>query len=306
MPKFSIIIPVYGVENYIKKCLDSVFSQTYNDMEVIVVNDGTKDNSMSIVNQYPVKIINQENAGLSAARNTGVNYATGEYLFFLDSDDYIEPDLLLEVSKMLDNNPDLIRFQIREVFENGNPPIEYNEIGFLGLDGVEAFDRISSYHFVENAWSYIIRREYYLANNFSFKVGTIHEDYGLIPLVIIKAKTVNSINYVGYNYLQRSNSIMSTNDYEKTKKKVADFYNHYLFLIDEINKTDLRSDYFKSFLANSLIIKICALEKEDYKEYKKKLKEDKVFDNLLTDSTVRKLKKLVFKISPKLGAKFLK
>ena len=84
MPKFSIIIPVYGVENYIKKCLDSVFSQTYNDMEVIVVNDGTKDNSMAIVNQYPVKIINQENAGLSAARNTGVTYATGEYLFFLD------------------------------------------------------------------------------------------------------------------------------------------------------------------------------------------------------------------------------
>ena len=125
MPKFSIIIPVYGVENYIKKCLDSVFSQTYNDMEVIVVNDGTKDNSMAIVNQYPVKIINQENAGLSAARNTGVTYATGEYLFFLDSDDYIEPNLLLEVSKMLDNNPDLIRFQIREVFENGNPSIEY-------------------------------------------------------------------------------------------------------------------------------------------------------------------------------------
>ena len=306
MPKFSIIIPVYGVENYIKKCLDSVFSQSYNDMEVIVVNDGTKDNSMAIVNQYPVKIINQENAGLSAARNTGVTYATGEYLFFLDSDDYIEPNLLLEVSKMLDNNPDLIRFQIREVFENGNPSIEYNEIGFLGLDGVEAFDRISAYHFVENAWSYIIRREYYLANNFSFKVGTIHEDYGLIPLVIIKAKTVNSVNYIGYNYLQRGNSIMSTNDYEKTKKKVADFYNHYLFLIDEINKTDLRSDYFKSFLANSLIIKICDLEKEDYKEYKKKLKEDKVFDNLLTDSTVRKIKKLVFKISPKLGAKFLK
>lgn len=305
MPTFSIIIPVYGVENYIKRCLDSVFAQTYGNVEVIVVNDGTKDNSMEIVKNYQVKIINQENAGLSAARNTGVKYATGDYIFFLDSDDYIEPDLLLEVSKMLDNNPDLIRFQIREVFEDNTPPIDYNEIGFLGIEGVEAFDRISRYHFVENAWSYIIRREYYLNNNFEFKVGTMHEDFGLMPLVIIKSRSVNSLNYIGYNYLQRQGSIMNNNDYEKTKKKVADFYNHYLFLLSEINKTNLRSDTFKSFIANSLIIKVCELEKEDYKAYKKKLKEDKVFDNLLTDSTVRKIKKIVFKINPKLGVKLL-
>ncbi len=306
MPKFSIIIPVYGVEKYIGKCLDSVFNQSLNDYEVIVVNDGTKDNSMEIVKNYPVKIINQENAGLSAARNTGVSQATGEYIFFLDSDDYIEKDLLLEVSKMLDNNPDLIRFQIREVFEDNTPSIDFNEIGFLGIEGQEAFDRITQYHFVENAWSYIIKREYYLANNFSFKVGTIHEDFGLIPLVIIKAKIVNSLNYIGYNYLQRQGSIMSGKDYEKTKKKVNDFYNHYKYLLEEINKTNLRSDTFKSFIANSLIIKICELEKEDYKEYKKKLKEDKVFDNLLADSTVRKIKKIIFKIDPKLGTKFLK
>ncbi len=305
MPTFSIIIPVYGVENYIKRCLDSVFAQTYGKVEVIVVNDGTKDNSMEIVKNYQVKIINQENAGLSAARNTGVKYATGDYIFFLDSDDYIEPDLLLEVSKMLDNNPDLIRFQIREVFEDNTPPIDYNEIGFLGIEGVEAFDRISRYHFVENAWSYIIRREYYLNNNFEFKVGTMHEDFGLMPLVIIKSRSVNSLNYIGYNYLQRQGSIMNNNDYEKTKKKVADFYNHYLFLLSEIDKTNLRSDTFKSFIANSLIIKVCELEKEDYKAYKKKLKEDKVFDNLLTDSTVRKIKKIVFKINPKLGVKLL-
>jgi len=305
MHTFSIIIPVYGVEKYIKKCLDSVFAQSYENFEIIVVNDGTKDNSMEIVNKYPVKIINQENAGLSAARNTGAKYATGEYIFFLDSDDYIEPDLLLEVSKMLDNNPDLIRFQVREVFEDNTPSVDYNEIGFLGIEGVEAFDRISRYHYVENAWSYIIRREYYLANNFEFKVGAMHEDFGLMPLVIIKSRSVNSLNYIGYNYLQRQGSIMNNNDYEKTKKKVADFYNHYLFLLSEINKTNLRSDTFKSFIANSLIIKVCELEKDDYKAYVKKLKEDKVFDNLLTDSTVRKVKKIIFKLNPKLGVKLL-
>ena len=115
MPKFSIIIPVYNVEKYIGKCLESVMNQTYKDYEVIVVNDGTKDNSMDIVKNYPVKIIEQENQGLSVARNTGVKKAKGEYIIFLDSDDYIEKDLLKNINKSLDNNPDLVRFQIQEV-----------------------------------------------------------------------------------------------------------------------------------------------------------------------------------------------
>ncbi len=304
--KYSIVIPVYNVEKYIDKCLKSILNQTYKDYEVIIVNDGTKDNSMDIVNKYNVEIINQKNKGLSEARNEGVKKAKGDYILFLDSDDYIEKDLLLEVSKMLDNNPELIRFQLREVYDDNSPSVDYPEIGFLGIGGEEALDRITMYHCVETACLYVIKREYYLRENFFFRPNAYHEDFGLIPLVIIKAKSVNSLSYVGYNYRQRQNSIMSTNDYEKVKKKVNDFYNHYNFLIQEIDKTNLRSDTFKSFIANSLIIKICELEKADYKAYKKKLIEDKVFDNLLTDSTVRKIKKIIFRISPKLGAKFLK
>ena len=133
----------------------------------------------------------------------------------------------------------------------------------------------------------------------------VHEDYGLIPLVIMKANTVNSIDYVGYDYLQRSGSIMNNPDYEKTKRKVENFYDHYLYLIKEIDKTNLDSKTFKSFISNSLIIKICELKGQDYKEYKKKLKNNKVFDNLLTNTTTRKIKKALFKISPKLTIKFI-
>lgn len=175
MPKFSIIIPVYNVEKYLKKCLDSVFNQTYKDYEVIVVNDGTKDNSMDIVKDYDVKVINQKNQGLSAARNAGVKKATGEYLIFLDSDDYWEKDLLKELSKSLKNNPDLIRFQINEVYEDGKT-ISYPEESFTNLSGPDAFKKIVKYHFVENAWSYAINKKYYLQNKFEFKPGTIHED----------------------------------------------------------------------------------------------------------------------------------
>ena len=305
MPKFSIIIPVYNVEKYIKKCLDSVFNQSFKDYEVIVVNDGTKDNSMDIVKKYDVKTINQDNQGLSVARNTGVSKAKGEYLLFLDSDDYIEKDLLKEINKSLKNNPDLVRFQIREVYEDSSDVKDYPEQEFNNLNGVEAFNIISKYHFVENASTYVYKRDYFLKEQFSFKKGTFHEDYGLIPLVIMKASTVNSINYIGYNYLQRENSIMSSRNYEKIKKKVDDFYNHYKYLIEEIDKTDLDSKVFKSFIANSLILKICELDKKDYKTYKKKLIEDKVFDNLLIDTFARKIKKGLFRMSPKFGKKII-
>ena len=306
MPKFSIIIPVYNVEKYIGKCLDSVKNQTFKDYEVIVVNDGTKDNSMGIVKDYDVKVINQKNQGLSVARNEGVKHAKGEYLIFLDSDDYIEKELLEELNKSLVNNPDLVRFQIQEVFEDNKEIVKYPEESFIGKSGVEAFSIICKYHFVENAWAYAVKTEFYKKNKFNFKPGTIHEDYGLIPLVIMKAKTVNSIDYIGYNYLQRQGSIMSAKDYGKTKKKVNDFYNHYNYLIEEIDKTKLDSKVFKSFIANSLIIKICELEGKDYKEYKKLLKDNGVFDNVLSDTFKRKLKKTILMISPKLVNKRLK
>ncbi len=297
--KFSIIVPVYNTEKYLKRCLDSIKIQTYKNYEVIIVNDGSTDNSSDIISEYPYKVINQENQGLSMARNNGVKVARGEYLIFLDSDDYIEKDLLKEIEKSLSNNPDLVRYQVKEVFDNESD-IKYEEIPFTNKNGVEAFELITKYHFVENAWAYAIKKDYYLKEGFSFKRGTYHEDFGLIPLVIIKAKIVNSISYIGYCYYQRSGSIMNSSDYDKTKKKVLDFYNHYSFLIKEILETSLDKKYFLSFISNSLLLKITELNSKDYKEFLKILRKDKVFDNLLDDSLIRKIKKIIVKISPRL------
>ena len=304
MPKFSIIIPVYNVEKYLKKCLESIKNQSYKDYEVIIVNDGSTDKSKDILDEYDYKVINQKNQGLSVARNNGVKKAKGEYLIFVDSDDYIEKDLLKELNKSLTDNPDLVRFQIREVYGD-NTKKDYNEEPFTNKNGVEAFSILCKYHFVENAWAYLYRKDFYLKNKFSFKKGAIHEDFGLVPLVIMKAKIVNSISYIGYNYLQRENSIMSEKNYEKTKKKVSDMFEHYDYLIKEINKTELDSKLYKSFISNSLILKVCELKNDEYKKSKKKLKEKKVYDNLLTDTIIRKIKKYILKISPKLAKKFL-
>ena len=306
MPKFSIIIPVYNVEKYLKKCLESIKNQSYKDYEVIIVNDGSTDKSKDILDEYDYKVINQKNQGLSVARNNGVKKATGEYLIFVDSDDYIEKDLLKEINKSLTNNPDIVRYQVKEVYEDDDKVIKYEEESFKGLSGDEAFKIICRFHFVENAWSYAYKTSFYKDNNFSFKEGSIHEDFGLIPLVIMKSKVVNSISYVGYNYLQRKNSIMSSNNYEKTIKKVSDFYNHYKYLISEIDKTNLDSSIYKSFCANSLLLKICDLKGNNYLEYKRRIKKEKITDNLLSNTLPRKIKKCMFKISPKLTAKLIK
>ena len=304
MPKFSVIVPVYNVEKYIKKCLDSIFNQSFKDFEVIVVNDGTKDKSMNIVKKYNAIIIEQENKGLSEARNTGVKKASGDYLIFVDSDDYIEKDLLKKINESLENNPDIVRYQAKFVTEKET--IDYNEKEFTGLTGSDAFREITKYHFFEPAWLYAIKRSYYIKNKFKFAKNTYHEDFGLIPLVIFKSKKVNSINYCGYNYIQRSGSIITNKSYEKTVKKANDTLIHYNYLTNQVKAFEGDKKYFNSFIANSLILKILDLNKKDYKNYKKELKKQKVFDELLDDSLKRKIKKKLIKISPKFYYKVIK
>ena len=113
MPKFSIIIPVYNVEKYIKRCLDSVFNQTFNDFEVIVVDDGSTDKTNTICNDYcknneNMKVIHTEHVGVSASRNIGINNASGEYILFLDSDDYIDKNSLIYISELIKKQKNLL------------------------------------------------------------------------------------------------------------------------------------------------------------------------------------------------------
>ena len=222
--RYSIIVPAYNTEKYIDKCLKSIFSNTYKNFEVIIVNDGSTDKTEDIINKYIKKYdniiyIKQKNMGLSLARNNGVKKATGDYLLFIDSDDYVEKNLLENINKNIDDL-DVLRYQLNIVFNDKIIPYEEKE--FNVTDGIDAFEKIVKYKFIEMAALYVINRKYYLDNNFMFEKDVYHEDYGLLPLVIATAKKVKSINYLGYNYVQRDGSIMSSNDIEKTKKKMDD------------------------------------------------------------------------------------
>lgn len=294
MPKFSIIVPGYNVENYLDDCLNSILKQSNQDFEVIFVNDGSTDNTLEIANKYKddITIINQENLGLSEARNNGVKKATGKYLLFIDSDDYIDNKLLEKLDSVTKNNPDLVRFGLNEVIDENINTIEAPV--FNNLNGIDAFKEIVKNKYIEPAWLYLCRKDFYLENNFSFMPHVYHEDFGLIPKIIVKADKVTSISFPGYYYVKRKNSIIT--DESKTNKKINDLL--ILGRLMLMEKTESKEYY--SYIANSLISTYKKIkDKSKKKEYYNNLKELKISNYLLKDTFIRKIKYIICKISLK-------
>ncbi len=223
--RFSIIIPVYNVEPYLRQCLDSVLGQTFGDWEAVCVNDGSIDGSQEILEDYAAKdsrfiIVRQPNGGLSAARNTGLREAQGEYVLFLDSDDWLEFDALETVAEAL-TDEDLFCFSGRrfvedtKVFHPADKLMEktyqagmdyYNENALLPRDFAFVCVVLRAY-----------KHAFLSENHLRFKEGIFHEDNLFTPIACFYAKKVKVINACLYNYRVRSHSITSTNDMKHLK-----------------------------------------------------------------------------------------
>jgi len=300
MIKFSIIIPVYNVEQYLEKCLDSVLKQTYKYFEVIIVCDKCSDNSEKIVDSYikkskKFKKIYAEHTGLAEAKNLGIEHVKGDYILFLDGDDYIERGLLEKINKNLTMDLDLIRFQARDILNNEK--IEYLEKSFDTIDGLRAFDEIVTYHYIENSWLYAYRTSFWKKHNFKFMSGCIAEDYGLTPLIIASAETIKSISYIGYNYVQRENSLMNNKDYSKKIKKMDDMLLQASFIKNSLKNIENSNNIIR-FINNSLIYYSTTLSKDDYKKYYKLLKEQRCFDYLISNNLKQKIKNFIIRNNP--------
>ena len=218
MPRFSIIIPVYNVRQYLRDCLDSVLAQTYPDWEAVCVNDGSTDDSLSILTEYAAKdkrirIIDQPNGGLSAARNSGIKAAEGEYLFLLDSDDWIVPDALERLSNHWDGQ-DLLCFSGQKYKEADGtyhqPDVLQPATYSSGMDYYNANALVSrDFPFVCTVLR-LYRREYLLNNNLFFTSGIYHEDNMFTPIACYHAAKVTVIPDNLYIYRIRPKSIMTT------------------------------------------------------------------------------------------------
>lgn len=317
MPKFSFIVPVYNTEKYLNKCIDSLINQTYFDYEIVLINDGSPDNSQLIIDSYTktnTKIISytKDNGGLSDARNYGVSKAMGDYLIFVDSDDYVDSRMLENINFILkrDGDLDLVRFDFAYVdYMAINDEIstltfhkEKGELAFIAL--------VNEKKMLEMACLYAYKRTFWLKNQFSFAKGKYHEDFGLIPLIIIKANLISNINKPLYYYVQTENSITRNQDEKKKIKKIYDNLSHYDYLKVEFDKIKSNNPYLKSifysYLSNALICQIKALNEPELTKYLKELRIRKVYDNLLSDTLLRKVKKTLLKIYPKLFIKVIK
>lgn len=217
MIKLSIIIPMYGVEKYIEKCLMSCINQQGvelgKDYEIICVNDGTKDKSAEIAkciaSQYQnVTVIDQENQGLSAARNNGTALAKGEYIWYVDSDDYVEVDALSHILPMLKNELDILQIQYRLVYEDGRKSKDIHNPAPLGVfSGHEVTEQGG---LEPPAQFSVLRSKYLKEYSFHFVKGIYHEDAEFKPRVTYLANKIAFLDYICYNYLQREGTIMST------------------------------------------------------------------------------------------------
>lgn len=239
MKKVSVIIPVYNVEKYIKKCLDSLVNQTLSDIEIIVVNDGTPDNSQIIIDEYvkkyPDKVISivKENGGQGSARNIGLEKATGEYIGYVDSDDYVELNMYEELyGKAKENDSDIIICGNNIVYENNSkkiPEINYDN----------KFNNFENAFFGKMAvWNKLYKKEILINNNIKFKEKVWYEDFAFTLKTLVNAKTIDFLDKSLYNYLWREGSTMNNNNVKRNLEILDAFddIRNYLISNDLLNK----------------------------------------------------------------------
>lgn len=306
MPIISVIIPVYNVEQYISKCLDSVVNQTMKDIEIIVVNDGTKDNSERVIKEYEknynnIKYVVKENGGLSDARNYGVKYATGKYIAFLDSDDYLDVNLFNNLKECIDKDFDIIKYKMVIVDENENEIERVDGPIFDRKSGTEAFNELCYKDvMMQPAWLYLYRKQFWDKYNFSYPVGKLHEDFARTSLIMLKAQSVCSVDYYGYYYVQSSTSITRGNNQEKIMQRAMDLLEHYDYMINEIKeyKLDKKTDEnIKIYYTNSIILKVGELSKENRKKYIEEIKKRKLYSNIKVKNIKQLIKKILLNIN---------
>ena len=207
MKKLSIVVPVYNVEKYLRKCLDSLVSQTLDDIEIIVVNDGTKDNSQEIIDEYvkkyPEKVYSyiKENGGLSSARNYGIKKCSGEYIGFVDSDDYVDIGLFKEMyEEAKKENADVVGCQVKYIYKNITSYASFNKTLFNKsvIESPKMLIQLKSY-----APNKIYKRK--LWNEFEFP-NQYFEDSAVIYNVLLKANKIAAVynNFYYYNRLNET------------------------------------------------------------------------------------------------------
>jgi len=280
----SVIIPIFNVEKYVEKCVNSLLNNDLkiNEYEIIIVDDGSKDNSLFIVNELAkqhsnIKIISQKNKGLGGARNTGINNSIGEYLLFLDSDDWYLPNTLKNCITIANkHNLEILEFAAQGIAPNGK--IVFNSINTTKeriLTGVAYYNSI---RYLNSACNKLYKRSFLVNNNLLFLEKIYIEDFEFNTRVFYCAKRVMATDFLVAQFLQSENSITRNNDFSKKEKVINDFiqiiqitndlYKNPTVFIDESSKLFFQERL--SFLVTTLFFQL--LKYKTTYSYKNKIK----------------------------------
>jgi len=309
--KFSILIPAYNVENYINKCIESVIKQNYRNFEIIIIDDASTDKTSMFIEdwarKYSAKIFyfkHERNMQISITRNELIERASGDYFIFVDSDDTINSNLLNYMEKLIveDKEPDLVHYGIQHVDEFGNKlNVPVNLVEFHNEIGTKAFSILyRNYNVLESPCIYAYKKSYFKAHNFKYSEYRNHEDFGLTPLIILKAKTISSISKIGYYYHQKSDSIMRHCNTKRIIKNANDLLYHYDFLVDNTKEffIDINIHHdLALFLTNALFYKARTLPRKEQKNFLLELKKRNVSKIYYPFTTKEKIRHFVMKSS---------
>lgn len=250
MAKVSVIVPVYNVERYIEKCLDSLVNQTLDDLEIIVVNDGSPDNSEEIVLKFKekydnVKYIKKENGGVAVARNVGIKAATGEYVSFVDSDDYLDLDMFEKLyDKAKSTNAEVVMSAYYDEDDDGKYKVRGN--GNMHEYGVSLLENPKMV-FVNNAFvfSKIYSKELIERKGIEFKKYRIFEDLLFLYTCLMHANKVEKVDQPFYHYIRRENVSVTG----KMNKKFYDLFPVMQELRDEFKKNGWEFQEYLTYMA---------------------------------------------------------
>lgn len=304
--KISFVVPVYNVEKYMRQCIDSLLAQTYQDIELLLIDDGSTDNSPAICEEYSTKdervfTFHKENGGLSDARNYGLTKANGDFVAFVDSDDYWsdEYQLQLLIDKINDYKGcvDVLQFNIIEYFQSENRRVEWPLFHESLLDKCERTEMIislaSSNKMPMSACSKLIKKEFLLDNNIIFKKGLISEDVPWFLELLLRAKYFVFVN--NYVYVYRKN-VLSSISSGFSDKKYNDLFSILSIETSKIENNDEWTSEQKkallSFMAYEFAILLGLSYYYDKSIRKIKWRELKKFSYLLKYNCNPKVKKV--------------
>lgn len=243
----SIIIPAYNVERYIERCIESIVSQNTspNEYELIVINDGSTDHTLQILerleDKYQFILINQQNLGASAARNAGIKEATGEYIFFIDADDYIEPDSLSFLSEYVsDKKTDIVLFGTIQHLLNGKQQPLCNNLSDDNIQ-ISIADYLQQHTVRSAVWHGIFKRKLFIENNISLREDLISEDDEFVICIFAAANSICSTHRLVYHYHSRHGSL--------SKNRSLDVR----FLEDKIKVLTESADFLKKIPAEKRV-----------------------------------------------------